>query len=62
MADHGLLWAEFLENCKKQDLDEELIEKVFEYLMKHQYLPQGSRLGKHIELKRILEQTLEASK
>ena len=59
MAERGLLWAEFLGNCKKQDLDEELIEKVFQYLMKHQYLPQGSRLGKHIELKRILETALE---
>ena len=62
MADHGLLWAEFFDNCRKQDLDEELIQKVFEYLMKHQYLPQGSRLGKHIELKRILEKALEANK
>ena len=59
MADDGLLWEEFLVNCKKQDLDEDLIEKVFAYLMKHQYLSQGSRQGTQVELKRILEKALE---
>jgi len=60
MADDGLLWKEFLVNCKKQNLNKDLIEKVFAYLMKHQYSAQGSRQGNQVELKRILEEALES--
>ena len=58
MAENILLWDEFLENCKKQNIDEALAEKVFAYLMKHQYLSQGSRQGAQVDLKRILEKAL----
>jgi hypothetical protein len=58
MADRNLLWEEFLANCKKQDLGDDLIRKVFDYLQQNQYLSQGSRAGKQIELRRILEDAL----
>jgi len=59
MAENRLLQNEFLENCKKQNIDRVLAEKVFAYLMEHQYLSQGSRHGTQVELKRILEKVLE---
>jgi hypothetical protein len=62
MAENILLWNEFLENCKKQNIDEVLAEKVFAHLMKHQYLSQGSRHGVQVDLKRILEKALGDSK
>ena len=58
MADSNLLWEEFLANCKKQGLEEDLIKSVFDYLQQNQYLSQGSRAGKQIELRRILEDAL----
>tara|TARA_B100001093_G_C26645900_1_gene935284 strand:+ start:182 stop:370 length:189 start_codon:yes stop_codon:yes gene_type:complete len=62
MADHGLLLDEFLSNCKKQGLEEELIKQVFDYLMKNQYLSPGSRAGAQIDLRRLLEKSLEGAK
>jgi len=62
MTDHGVLWEEFLSNCKKQGLEENTIRQVFDYLMKHQYLSQGSRSGAQVELRRLLEKALEAKK
>ena len=58
MADRNLLWEEFLANCKKQGLEDDLIKRVFDYLQQNQYLSQGSRAGKQIELRRILEDAL----
>ena len=58
MADRNLLWEEFLANCKKQGLEDDLIIRVFDYLQQNQYLSQGSRAGKQIELRRILEDAL----
>jgi SOS response regulatory protein OraA/RecX len=58
MTDRNLLWEEFLANCKKQGLGEDLIKRVFDYLQQNQYLSQGSRAGKQIELRRILEDAL----
>jgi hypothetical protein len=62
MAEHGLLWEEFLSNCKKQGLEEKLIKQVFDYLMKNQYFSQGSRGGAQVELRRLLEKSLEGKK
>tara|TARA_B110000483_G_C17964122_1_gene453247 strand:+ start:564 stop:752 length:189 start_codon:yes stop_codon:yes gene_type:complete len=62
MADHGLLWVEFLSNCKKQGLEEKVIKQVYDYLMEHQYLSQGSRTSPQIELRRLLEKALEGKK
>lgn len=60
MTDQSLLWEEFYRNCKSKDLPDELIHEVYDYLMRHQYLSQGARSGKQIELKRILEKALGA--
>lgn len=62
MAEDNLLWKEFLLNCKKQGLEDGLIKSVFDYLQQNQYLSQGSRAGKQIELRRILEEALEGKK
>ena len=62
MADHGLLWEEFLSNCKKQGLEEKSIKQVFDYLMKNQYLSPGSRAGAQVDLRRLLEKALEGAK
>jgi len=60
MAEKSLLWDEFYRNCKSQDLPDDLIKKVYDYLMRNQYLSKGARTGKQIELKRILEKALES--
>jgi len=59
MPDQSLLWDEFYRNCKSQDLPDDLIKEVYAYLMRNQYLSQGVRSGKQVELKRILEKALE---
>lgn len=59
MADQSLLWDEFYHNCKSQNLPDALIKEVYDYLMRNQYLSQGVRSGKQVELKRILENALE---
>lgn len=59
MSDQSLLWDEFFRNCKSQDLPDDLIKKVYDYLMRNQYLSKGARSGKQIDLKRILEKALE---
>ena len=61
MAGQSLLWDEFYRNCKSHDLPEDLIKEVYDYLMRNQYLPQGVRSGKQVELKRILEKALEGN-
>jgi len=60
MAEKSLLWDEFYLNCKSQDLPDDLIKEVYDYLMRNQYLSKGARTGKQIELKRILEKALES--
>ena len=59
MADQTLLWDEFYRNCNTQGLPDDLIKQVYDYLMRNQYLSKGSRSGKQVELKRILEKALE---
>lgn len=59
MSDQSLLWYEFFRNCKSQNLPDYLIKEVYDYLMQNQYLSQGVRSGKQVELKRILEKALE---
>ena len=59
MTDQSLLWDEFHRNCKSHDLPDDLIKEVYDYLMRTQYLSQGVRKGKQVELKRILEKSLE---
>jgi hypothetical protein len=59
MADQNLLWEEFLTNCQSQGLPLPLIEQVFEYLMENQFLSQGARGSKQVQLKRLLESILE---
>lgn len=61
MSDQSLLWDEFFRNCKSQDLPDDLIKEVYDYLMRNQYLSQGVRRGKQVELKRILEKALEGN-
>lgn len=61
MADQSLLWDEFYRNCKSHDLPDDLIKEVYDYLMRNQYLSQGVRRGKQVELKRILEKALEGN-
>ena len=59
MAEQNLLWEEFLSNCQKQGLPNPLIKEVFDYLMENQYLSQGVRGSKQVQLKRIIESILE---
>ena len=59
MSDKNLLWDEFYRNCKSQNLPDNIIKEVYDYLMRNQYLSQGVRSGKQVELKRILEKALE---
>ena len=61
MPDQSLLWDEFYRNCKSHDLADDLIKEVYDYLMRNQYLSQGLRSGKQVELKRILEKALEGN-
>ena len=55
MAETDLLTKLFLQEGKKQGLDEELLQEVLSLLVRDQFIPQGKRSSVQAELERIVK-------
>ena len=58
MADHDLLLKTFLNEGKKNNLDEDLLRSVFVHLHDYQFVPMGDRNGIRAELQKIIKKHL----
>jgi len=58
MADRDLLLETFIEEGKKQKLDEDLLKAVFIHLHDYQFVPSGDRDSIRAELQKIIKKHL----
>lgn len=59
MAEADLLTKLFLQEGKKQGLDEELLQDVLILLVRDQFIPQGKRSSVQAELERIVKHHIQ---
>jgi hypothetical protein len=58
MTDHDLLLKTFLDEGKKNNLDESLLRLVFVHLHDYQFVPMGDRDSIRAELQKIIKRHL----
>jgi hypothetical protein len=59
MADADLLTELFLQEGRKQGLDEELLREVLILMIRDQFIPKGKRSSVQSELERLVKQCLK---